>query len=73
MEPAPDLYQLPIVQRLDQHPGQRRVPGRPGIAGEEEGAAAVVQEPLCLHTSLEGSVRKPIRLKMIRLSVIHWH
>ena len=60
-----DPHQLAILERLHQHPGQRSIPGRAGIAGMQERTASVVQKPFRLHTSLEGSIGKPICLKVI--------
>ena len=73
LKPTADLHQLTIIERLHHHPGQRRVAGDAGVAGEQERTATVVEEPLCLNTPLEGPIGKPIRLKVIRLGVVHGH
>jgi hypothetical protein len=62
-----------VVERLHGDAGEHGASAQRRRVGEEEAAAAVVQQPLPLHLVLERAVHQPVGAQVVALRVVHRH
>jgi hypothetical protein len=62
-----------VAGGLDRHAVECRPPPQLGQVRKEEGAAAVVQQPLGLPPELQGAEDDAVRLEVVLLRVVHRH
>ena len=68
-----NLAELRVVDRLEGDAREARLAPQLGRVGEQERAAAIVQQPLGRRAGLDRVVREAVRLEVVLLGVVHRH
>ncbi len=68
-----NLAELRVVDRLDGDAGEAGLTAQLRRVGEQERAAAIVEQPLGRRARLDRGVRQPVRLEVVLLRVVHRH